>query len=61
MDITQYNNELEKKYYFARNNETFLCGCGKFVMKSTSLSHFRTKKHIDNNKDFFCTPIQVIK
>ena len=53
MEIQKYTNELEKKYYFARNRENFTCGCGKVVCKGTALTHFRTKYHINNNKDFF--------
>lgn len=53
MEIKHYNNELELKYLYTRNKDKFLCGCGKMVVKECSQSHFRTKVHINNNKNFF--------
>ncbi len=53
MEITTYTNELELKYYYTRNKEHFVCGCGKNVLKNISKIHFRTKYHILNNNNFF--------
>lgn len=53
MEITEYKNELELKYYFTRNKDRFLCGCGKVIVKGSTDTHFKTRNHILNNKDFF--------